>query len=160
MKIVFLFLLSTSCLHAFAQTDSRIFYSQLMVVFSDLDKNFDFLKGELEGKEGETTWFETNLKLEGTKENSIVVSANSCSYHAMINDSTSEEGAQFVLKAWKEKLTNALNGTFTELEKEFRSEKDPGTNGYQYSSATILVLLLRHKAGDGSCWIDLVIKKN
>jgi hypothetical protein len=160
MKTVFSLLFTALCLNASAQTDSRIFYSQLMVVFSDLDKNFDFLKGEPSGKDKEVSWFDSNLTLEGTKENSIVVLDSISTYHAMITDSTSEEGSRFILKAWKEKLTTALTGMFSQLEKEFQSEKDPGTNGYQYSSATIKVLVLRHKEDNGSYWMELVIQKN
>jgi len=155
----FLFFASLIFLNGSAQTDSRIFYSQLMVVFSDLDKDFEFLKGESLGKEGEATLFESKLGLEGTKENSIVLSDNTYRYQAMINDSTSEEGSQLILKAWKEKLTQALTGSFPELEKEFQPASDPATNGYRYSSETITVLLLRHKAEDGSFWLDLVIQK-
>jgi hypothetical protein len=143
---------------ASAQTDSRIFYSQLMVVFSDLDKNFEFLKGELQGKEGNDTLFETYLALEGTKENTILASPGGSAYQAVIIDSTSDEGSQLVLRAWKEKLTNALTGSFTELETEYRLEKDKEINGYRYSSEKIIVLLLRHKTDGGWYWINLVIK--
>lgn len=130
-----------------------------MVVFSDLDKDFNYLKGEPVGKEGEATVFESKLGLEGTKENSIVFSDNIFRYQAMISDSNSEEGSQLILKTWKKKLTQALTGSFPELEKEFRPATDPATNGYRYSSETITVLLLRHKAEDGSFWLDLVIRK-
>lgn len=160
MKTVFIFLLLVVTTTVSAQTDSRIFYSQLMVVFSDLDKHFEFLKGELKEQENKDSLFETGLTLEGTKDNSILVSPGVCAYQAMISDSVSEEGSQLILKAWKEKLDGALEGMFTPSAKEFVSETDPGTNGYQYSSEKILVLLLRHKAEDGSYWINLVIKQN
>ena len=132
MKFLFGILLFISTA-ASAQTDNRIFYSQLMVVFSDLDKNFDFLKGGFSGKDKNVSFFDSNLTLEGTKENSIVVSDSICSYHAIITDSTSEQGSEYILKSWKEKLASALNGMFSQPEKELISEKDP--DGYQYSSA-------------------------
>jgi len=160
MKRLFIALLTVFCLKASAQTDSRIFYSQLMVVFSDLDKNFEFLKGEQSGSDNDVRFFDSNLALEGTKENSIVVSDSGCSYHAIITDSTSDQGSEYILKAWKEKLADALTGMFTQPAKQFQSEKDPGTNGYQYSSPTINVLLLRHKEDNGSYWIELIIQKN
>jgi len=155
---VFLMLLIMSSIHVPAQTDSRIFFSQLMVVFSDLDKNFEFLKGELKDKEGSDSLFESNTILEGTKENTILSSSSIYAYQAMIADPVSYEGSEFVLKAWKEKLTNTLTGSFTELEKKFHSDKDVNTDGYQYSSEKITVLVLRHKSDDGSYWINLVIK--
>lgn len=158
MKPLFILILTIVSIKVSAQTDSRIFYSQLMVVFSDLDKNFEFLKGELQDANGADTLYESNNHLEGTKENSILVSPNLYAYQAMITDSISKEGSQYVLKAWKDKLTNALTGSFKELEKEFHSEKNPTIDGYQYSSEKISVLLLRHKASDDTYWINLVIK--
>ena len=158
MRLVFLMLLTISSIHLPAQTDSRIFYSQLMVVFSDLDKNFEFLKGELKDKEGTDTLFESNAVLEGTKDNTILSSVSIYAYQAMISDSVSHDGSEFILKAWKQKLTNTLTGSFSELEKKFHSDKDLNTDGYQYSSEKITLLLLRHKSDDGSYWINLVIK--
>jgi len=160
MRLMFILLFSISLIKLSAQTDSRVFYSQLMVVFSDLDKNFEYLKGELKDVEGTDTLYESNNYLEGTKENTILVSINLNAYQAIITDSISFEGSQFPLKAWKEKLTNALTGSFTQLDKPFHSEKDTGIDGYEYSSEKISVLLLRHKADNGSCWINLVIKPN
>jgi len=158
MKLLSVFLLAIGTVKLSAQTDSRIFYSQLQVVFSDLDKNFEFLKGELKERDGIDTLFESNTTLEGTKDNSILASPDIYAYQALITDSTSFEGSQFVLKAWKQKLTTALTGTFSEVEKEFHSEKDKNIDGYRYSSEKIEVLILRHTSGDGSYWINLVIK--
>ena len=158
MKSLFVFLLTFVSIAASSQTDNRIFYSQLMVVFSDLDKNFEFLRGELKDKEANDTVFESNSTLEGTRENTILASSKLYAYQAMINDSTSEAGSQYILKAWKEKLTNVLTDSFSQLGKEFHPENDKNTDGYQYSSDKIIVLLLRHKADDGSCWINLVIR--
>jgi len=151
-------LLTISSISLPAQTDSRIFYSQLMVVFSDLDKNFEFLKGELKDKEGSDSLFESNSSLEGTKDNTILASSSMYAYQAMIADSVSFEGSEFILKAWKEKLTNTLTDSFSELEKKFHSDNDIKIDGYRYSSEKITVLVLRHKSDDGSCWINLVIK--
>lgn len=158
MRSVFISFILLISIGASAQTADRIFYSQLMVVFSDLDQNFEFLKGVLKNKEGSDTLFESNNTLEGTKENTVLVSPGLYAYQAMISDSTSEEGSQFILKAWKGKLTVALMGTFSELEKEYYSEKDKSIDGYIYSSEKIMVLLLRHKSDDKSYWINLVIK--
>jgi len=158
MKSVFLALLISISINASSQTDNRIFYSQLMVVFSDLDKNFEFLKGELKDKEGNDSLFVSNSTLEGTKENTIFSSSNAYAYQAMISDSVSEAGSQYILKAWKEKLTAVLTGSFSQLEKEFHSEKDQSIDGYQYSSEAAVVLLLRHKTDNGPYWINLVIK--
>ena len=52
---------------ASAQTDSRIFFSQLMVVFSDIGKNFEYLKGEELSKQDGVTIYETIRSLEGQK---------------------------------------------------------------------------------------------
>jgi len=158
MRLVLLMLLTISSINVPAQTDTRIFYSQLMVVFSDLDKNFEFLKGELKDKEGSDSLFESNSSLEGTKDNTILASSSIYAYQAIIADSVSYEGSEFILKAWKEKLTNALTGSFSELEKKFHSDNDINIDGYRYSSEKITVLVLRHKSNDGSCWINLVIK--
>ena len=113
---------------------------------------------ELKDKEGSDSLFESNSSLEGTKDNTIFASSSIYAYQAIIADSVSYEGSEFILKAWKEKLTNALTGSFSELEKKFHSDKDLNTDGYQYSSEKITVLVLRHKSNDGSCWINLVIK--
>lgn len=158
MKVLLPALLSFASIAASAQTDSRIFFSQLMVVFSDLDKNFEFLKGEQKGTEASDTLFESNLALEGTKENTILCSANSYAYQAMISDSTSEEGSQLILKAWKEKLTGALGDSFHQPAAEFQPENNPGVSGYLYASEKVRILLLRHKTDEGWCWINLVIQ--
>ena len=158
MRLLLLILLTISSINLPAQTDSRIFYSQLMVVFSDLDKNFEFLKGELKEKDGSDTLFESKSTLEGTKENTILASSSMYAYQAIISDSISYEGSEFILKAWKEKLTTALNGSFPELEKKFHPNNDLQIDGYRYASEKITVLVLRHKSHDGSYWINLVIK--
>lgn len=158
MKWLLVFLLAIVSTKLLAQTDNRIFYSQLMVVFSDLDKNFEFLKGELKDTQGGDTLYQSNTSLEGTKENTIVTSSGLYAYQAMITDSITYEGSQFILKAWKEKLTNALSGSFDQLQEEFHSEYDNTTEGYRYTSEKITVLLLRHRSDDGSYWINLVIK--
>jgi hypothetical protein len=157
MKLLFVIFLAIATVKLSAQTDSRIFYSQLQVVFSDLDKNFEFLKGELKDRAGSDTLYASNTTLEGTKDNNILASPDIHAYQAMIMDSTSFEGSQFVLKAWKQKLNNALTGAFSEVDKEFHSE-DKNIDGYRYASEKIEVLLLRHKSGDSSYWINLVIK--
>lgn len=157
MKPLFVLLLVIVSVKVAAQTDSRIFYSQLMVVFSDLDKNFEFLRGDLKDIDGLDSLYESNTHLEGTKENSIFVSSDLHAYQAMINEAISKDGSQLLLKAWKEKLTNALSDSFSELEKEYHS-KDAITDGYQYSSEKIIILLLRHKANDDTYWTNLVIK--
>jgi hypothetical protein len=158
MKPALLTLMILASILGLAQRSNQIFYAQLMTVFSDAEKNFDFLKGELKYAEDKDSVFATNMTLEGTKENSILLSSGLSTYQALINDSTSEEGAQYILNSWKEKLTNVLTGGFNDLEKDFVSQKDSGTNGYQYSSDKISLYLLRHKEGN-SYWNDLVIRR-
>src|SRR5215203_1126276 len=158
MKLLFIVLLAIASSTLSAQTDNRIFYSQLMVVYSDLDKNFEFLKGEMRDKEGSDTLFASNTTVEGTKDNNIFASSSVYAYQAMIIDSTTYEGSEFILKAWKQKLTNALTGYFSQLAKDFHSENDKNIDGYEYSSEKITLLILRHKSNDGSYWINLVIK--
>jgi len=158
MRLLFIILLAMTSSKLSAQTGNRIFYSQLMIVFSDLDKNFEFLKGELRDNEGGDTLFASNTTLEGTKDNNIFASSNIYAYQAMITDSTNYEGSEFILKAWKQKLTNALTGPFSELEKEFHPESDKNLDGYKYSSEKITLLILRHRSPDTSYWINLVIK--
>lgn len=151
-------LLTISSINLPAQTDNRIFYSQMMVVFSDLDKNFEYLKGELKEKDGSDTLFESNHALEGTKDNTILASSSMYAYQAIISDSVSYDGSEFILKAWKEKLTSTLTGSFSELEKRFHSDTDLKIDGYRYSSEKITVLVLRHKSDDRWYWMNLVIK--
>jgi len=146
------------CIKSSAQTESRIFFSQLMVVFSDIENNFDYLKGDLKAKDGDESYYETIRTLDGTKDNVITISSSSSAYQAMINDSTSEAGSKIILNSWNEKLDDALTGMFSQPV-EFHSQKDPNTNGYQYISDKLAVLLLRHKSEDGNYyWINLVIK--
>jgi len=159
MKLLFVILLTIASINVSAQTDSRIFYSQLMVVFSDLDKNFEFLKGDLKDKEGSDTLFESHTNLEGTKDNTILASSGKYVYQAMINDSTSYEGSEFILNAWKEKLTKTLADSFFKLEKNSHSDNDKRVDGYQCSSEKITVFILRHQSDDGWYWINLVIKE-
>lgn len=158
MKKILTVLIILSCIRASAQTESRIFFSQLMVVFSDIENNFDYLKGDLKAKDGDESYYETIRTLDGTKDNVITISSTSSAYQAMISDSTSEEGAQIILNSWKEKLNEALTGIFSQPA-EFHSQKDPGVSGYQYTSDKLALFLLRHQSGDGSYyWINLVIR--
>ena len=157
MKISFVFLLLFSFLTASAQTDTRIFYSQLMVVFSDIEKNFEYLKGDLRSSDDGVFVYETIRSLEGTTDNVVITDSVVYEYRAQINDSTSEEGSELIVAAWKKKLNDALSGMFS-APAEFRSDIDPATTGYQYSSEKIAVLLLRHKEKSGWYWIQLVIK--
>lgn len=156
-KICCLLLLLVGSFIASAQTDSRIFYSQLMVVISDLEKNFEYLKGEEISKQDGVSFYETIRSLEGTKDNMIVIDSAASQYQAIIIDSTSEEGAKLILNSWKNKLAEALTGMFSSAT-EFRSEKNPDTSGYQFASEKTLILLLQHKQENGSYWINLVIK--
>jgi hypothetical protein len=157
--VLFVMMLSLFTAKSVAQTNNRIFYSQLMVVFSDLDKNFEFLKADLRDSSGTDAVYGTNMRLEGTKENFIVFSSNTATYQAMIDDSTSEEGSKLIMEAWKNKLNEVLAGTsFTELAKDYQSPLLPDTNGYRYLSDRISVLLLKHKSESGSYWINLVVK--
>jgi len=141
-----------------AQTENRIFFSQLMVVFSDMENNFDYLKGDLKGKDGDESYFETIRTLDGTKDNVITISPSSSAYQAMISDSTSEEGSKIILNSWKEKLAEALTGIFSAAA-EFHSQKNVNIDGYQFISDKLALLLLRHKSENGNYYrIDLVIK--
>lgn len=158
MKKLFSILAILSFMKSSAQTESRIFFAQLMVVFSDIENNFDYLKGDLKAKDGDESYYETIRTLDGTKDNVITISSNSSAYQAMVNDSASEEASQIILNSWKEKMNEALTGMFSGPA-EFRSQKDPDVTGYQYTSDKIAVLLLRHKSEDGNYyWINLVIK--
>lgn len=158
MKTIFIFLALLVSSFASAQRDDQVLYAQLMVVFSDFEKNFEFLKGELIEAEEKDSIFTSTLRLEGTKENNIVFSSGGYTYQAMINGETSEEGTQLVLAAWKEKLSRVLKDSFPQLETLYRSQSGTNTSGYSYSSEKITVLLLQHKAADDSFWINLVIK--
>ena len=141
-----------------AQTESRIFFSQLMVVFSDIENNFDYLKGELKGKDGDEAYYETIRTLDGTKDNVITISPGSSAYQAIISDSTSQQGAEAILNSWKQKMNEALTGMFSQAA-EFRSQKDPAVSGYQYTSDKLAVLLLCHKSEERNYyWINLIIK--
>lgn len=156
-KICCLLLLLVGSFIASAQTDSRIFYSQLMVVISDLEKNFEYLKGEEITKQHGVSFYETIRSLEGTKDNMIVIDSATSQYQAIIIDSTSEEGAKLILNSWKNKLTDALTGMFSSAT-EFRSEKNADTSGYQFASEKTVILLLQHKQEHERYWINLVIK--
>jgi hypothetical protein len=158
MKLLVIFLLSAVFVSASAQTDSRIFFSQLMVVFSDLDKNFEYLKGDLKETAETDTLFESTIALEGTRDNTILRSQDVNAYQALISDSTSAEGAQFIMKAWKEKLTNVLTGSFSRLGEAYRSEDNAAITGWEFASDRVSVLLLQHKTEEGWYWINLVIR--
>jgi hypothetical protein len=157
MKTFFLLLLVSSSSVVCAQTDNRIFFSQLMVVFSDLDKNFEFLKGEMKGREGNMAYYEAGITLEGTRENTIIVSSDtSFIFQAIVNDSTSEEGARLILGAWKTKLISVLEGSSFTQPTALPAGKD-AASGYQFASDKISTLLRLHKEA-GWYWIDLIIK--
>lgn len=156
MKFLFVSTLACLALSSLAQTDNRILFSQLMVVFSDIDKDFDYLKGDLKTKEGNISIFETNRSLEGTTDNVIISDSVHYQYLAVISDSTSEEGSQLLLNAWKEKFTDMLTGMFSPAT-EFKPYDDPNTNGYQFSSDHTVLLLLRHRE-DHLYWVNIVIR--
>ena len=123
MKIVFVVLCSLFTCSSFAQEQyNRVLFSQLMVIFSDLENHFDYLKGDLKTKEGSVAFYETNRTLNGTKDNMIAIDSSTSQYVAIVNDSTSEENSKHILALWKEKLMNALTGMFT-APSEFYSKK-------------------------------------
>lgn len=158
MKIVFVFLCTLFTCSSFAQEEyNRVLFSQLMVIFSDLENHFDYLKGDLKTKEGSVAFYETNRTLNGTKDNMIAIDSSTSQYVAIVNDSTSEENSKHILALWKEKLMNALTGMFT-APSEFYSKKDAGTNGYQFTSDKIVLYLLRHKTENGWYWINIIIR--
>lgn len=156
-KIGLLFIFIAFTFLVKAQTDSRIFYSQLMVVISDLETNFEYLKGAEISKQNGVSFYEAIRFLEGTKDNLIVIDSASSQYQAIIVDSTSREGSQLMLDSWKDKLNSALSGMFSPAT-ALSSSSDANTSGYQFSSKKITVLLLRHKLENGAYWINLVIK--
>ena len=158
MKKIFIILTIFLCIKSSAQTENRIFFAQLMVVFSDIENHFDYLKGDLKATQGDESYYETIRTLDGTKDNVITISSTSSAYQAMINDSTSGEASEIILNSWKQKMDEALTGMFSPAV-EFHSQNDAGTRGYQYSSDKLNVFLLRHKSEDGNhFWINLVIR--
>ena len=158
MKIVFAFLFTMFAFSSFGQEESnRVLFSQLMIIVSDLDNNFSYLKGDLKTKEGSVAFYETNRTLNGTKNNMIVIDSSSSQYVAIIKDSASEENSKHILTSWKEKLKDALTGMFA-APSEFYSQKVSGVNGYQFSSDHVVIYLLRHQTENGWYWINLIIK--
>lgn len=158
MKAAFLFLFSVFALASFSQGErNRVLFSQIMIIVSDLENHFDYLKGNLKSKEGTTAFYETNRTLNGTKDNLIVIDSNALQYVAIINDSTSEENSKHILDLWKQKLNEALNGMFSEAT-GFHSQKESNTSGYLLTSGKAAVYLLRHQSKEGWYWLNLVIK--
>lgn len=149
MKILLAFLFTLFAFSSFAQDEgNRALFSELMVIVSDLDNNFSYLKGDLKTKEGRVAFYETNRTLNGTKDNLIVMDSSSSQYVAIITDSASEENSKHILTSWKEKLKNALTGMFA-APSEFYSQKIAGVNGYQFTSGRAVIYLLRHQTENG-----------
>lgn len=157
MKAILLIVALLASVAAPAQVSDRIFFSQLMVVFSDMDNHFDYLKGELLDTRDGDSLFSSKSALEGTVDNSIFISGGGNAYQAMINDSTSREGAQLVMNAWKQKLEEVLDTSFRRPPEVYQSTAEPGAEGFEYISDKIRVMLIRHQHEEGWYWINLVI---
>lgn len=158
MRSTLLFLFTLFVFKSFAQGEgNRVLFSQVMVIVSDLDNNFDYLKGDLKSKNGSTSFYETNRTLNGTKDNIIAIDSTSSQYVAMINDSTSDAESKRILDLWKQKLNEALTGMFSSAA-DFHSQKDSNIDGYLLTSDKTAIYLLRHKSEEGWYWINLVIK--
>lgn len=157
MKIIFLTLALCIAACAPAQVSGRIFSSQLMVVFSDMKNHFEYLRGDLIDSRDGDSLFASNTALEGTVDNSIFISAGGNAYQAMINDSTSREGARLVMNAWKEKLLNLLDTSFRRPPGVYESTAEPLAGGFEFVSDKIRVMLIRHQHEEGWYWVNLVI---
>lgn len=109
--ILFLFLLTNSV----SSQDS--FARQLNQIIKDSANHFQKFKGFVrESSDTESSYYNSTIILEGTKENRVIIHRSICSYSADIADSVTKKGGKKILDEWKIKLMSVL-GTRYKMEK-------------------------------------------
>ena len=105
MRTAFILLLLLLTNSVFSQ-DS--FAKQLRQVINDTANHFQKFQGTVkEVSDTESTYFNSTLILEGTKENTVINHRSICGYDARIADSVTKSKGKKILEDWKIKLVSA-----------------------------------------------------
>ena len=114
MKIAFILFLLVLANSVLSQ-DS--FAKQLKEIIKDSTNHFQKFKGTAkEMPDAESSYYNSTINLEGTKENWVMIHRSVCSYSADIADSITKNKGKKILDAWKIKLESIL-GEDTKLKK-------------------------------------------
>ena len=137
MKVFLSLFLFTSSYSVFSQSN---FAKELDQIIKDTSNHFQKFKSSVrENSETESSYYNSTIILEGTKENWVIIHRSICSYSADIADSVTKNKGKQILNDWKMKLISAL-GT------EFKIEKNQGLgnqfiDGWKFSKDNFSVSL-------------------
>jgi hypothetical protein len=110
MKIAFILFLLVLANSVLSQ-DS--FAKQLKEIIKDSTNHFQKFKGTAkEMPDAESSYYNSTINLEGTKENWVMIHRSVCSYSADIADSITKNKGKKILDAWKIKLESILGGGY------------------------------------------------
>ena len=106
MKVILAWILLSVSYSLFSQDN---FAKQLDQIIKDTANHFGKFKGTIiETLDSESTYFNSIIILDGTRENWVINHRSMCSYDATIADSTTKNRGKKILDAWKLKLMSVL----------------------------------------------------
>lgn len=110
MRIAFILLLLSSSYPLFSQNN---FAKELKEIIKDSTNHFQKFKGTAkEMPDAESSYYNSTINLEGTKENWVSIHRSVCTYSADIADSVTKNKGKKILDTWKIKLESILGGGY------------------------------------------------
>ena len=139
MRIVFtLLLLSFSC--SLLSQDN--FATELKEIIKDSSNHFQKFKGtSKEMPDAESSYFNSTITLEGTRENRVITHRSECSYDAAIADSVTKKRGKKILDDWMIKLVSIL-GTEYKLTKSKPMSGSQFIDGWNFNKRNFSVSIM------------------
>lgn len=110
MRIAFILLLLSFSSLLFSQNN---FAKELKEIIKDSTNHFQKFKGPAkEMPDTESSYYNSTINLEGTKENWVIIHRSVCGYSADIADSVTKNKGKKILEAWKIRLESILGGAY------------------------------------------------
>lgn len=110
MRLAFILLLLSFSCPLFSQNN---FAKELKEIIKDSANHFQKFKGTAkEMPDAESSYYNSTIILEGTKENLVAIHRSVCSYSGDIADSVTKNKGKKILNDWKIKLESILGGGY------------------------------------------------
>lgn len=141
MKVISILLLLSFSSSLFSQDR---FIRDLNQIISDTANHFQKFKGSARKiTEPELTYYNSLIRMEGTKENLIILHRSICTYSAVIADSVTKTKGEKIFNEWKLKLMSALGIRHTNEKSELKKETLVGQEcHYDKGNLSISIKLL------------------
>jgi hypothetical protein len=102
--------------------------------------------------------FYTNLSLDGTSNNELLIAADEYIFMADVTDSLDELKGKKLINEWRDKINSVLGNGFV-VEEVKSSDGNPSKYGWDFSrgNVTVNIGLFPHKKNSNLNWIGLAV---